>query len=195
MVWNPWKMFVKQFIFSKILGLLPVTLLKKPHSQVLFKEPDHRFQNIYFTERLSVAASKIHKFLTFLWNQYLKWNFYLALLCWKVMVELATNLHKICSKLTINTPERQCLYCKLFTHFTTSLVFLPLTLNMKLFAGQLSSFCEDMWEQRSLQIRGKLCNVCLCEKPAKELFVRKAVGQILQIYKILKVLHIFIYFG
>ena len=40
----------------------------------------------------------------------------------------------------------QCLYCKFFTHFPASLIFVPLTLNMKLFAGQLSSFCEDMWE-------------------------------------------------
>ena len=29
-----------------------------------FKEFDHRFQNTYFTECLSVAASKIYKFLT-----------------------------------------------------------------------------------------------------------------------------------
>ena len=57
---------MKQFILSKILGLLPVTLLKKPSSRVLFKEFDHKFRNTYFTERLSVAASasKIHKFLT-----------------------------------------------------------------------------------------------------------------------------------
>ena len=55
---------MKQFILSKILGLLPVTLLKKPSSRVLFKEFDHKFRNTYFTERLSVAASKIHKVLT-----------------------------------------------------------------------------------------------------------------------------------
>ena len=55
---------MKQFILSKILGLLPVTLLKKSSSRVLFKEFDHKFRNTYFTERLSVAASKIHKFLT-----------------------------------------------------------------------------------------------------------------------------------
>ena len=55
---------MKQFILSKILGLLPVTLLKKTSSRVLFKEFDHKFRNTYFTERLSVAASKIHKFLT-----------------------------------------------------------------------------------------------------------------------------------
>ena len=55
---------MKQFILSKILGLLLVTLLKKTSSRVLFKEFDHKFRNTYFTERLSVAASKIHKFLT-----------------------------------------------------------------------------------------------------------------------------------
>ena len=55
---------MQQFILSKILGLLPVTLLKKTSSRVLFKEFDHKFRNTYFTERLSVAASKIHKFLT-----------------------------------------------------------------------------------------------------------------------------------
>ena len=53
---------------------------------------------------------------------------------------------EIYSKLTIKTPERhqltsfQCLYCKLYTHFTACLVFALLTLNMQLFAGQLSSF-------------------------------------------------------
>ena len=55
---------MKQFILSKILGLLLVTLLKKTSSRVLFKEFDHKLRNTYFTERLSVAASKIHKFLT-----------------------------------------------------------------------------------------------------------------------------------
>ena len=55
---------MKQFILSKILGLLLVTLLKKTSSRVLFKEFDHKFRSTYFTERLSVAASKIHKFLT-----------------------------------------------------------------------------------------------------------------------------------
>ena len=28
-IWNLWKIFVKELIFSKILGLLPVALLKK----------------------------------------------------------------------------------------------------------------------------------------------------------------------
>ena len=48
----------------------------------------------------------------------------------------------------------------------------------------------------ALQTRRKLLtyNICLSATPAKELFGRKAVGQILQIYKILSVLHIFIYF-
>ena len=40
-----------------MLGLFTVT-------QVFFREFDQIFQNTYFTERLSLAASKIHKFLT-----------------------------------------------------------------------------------------------------------------------------------
>ena len=56
---------------------------------------------------------------------------------------------EICSKLTIKTPEQHqlssllCLYCKLYTHFTTCQVFALLTLNMQLFTWQLSSFCEE----------------------------------------------------
>ena len=57
-------MFVKELIFSKILGLLTVILLKKTPLQVCFQEFDHRFQNTYFTERFLMAGSKIHKFLT-----------------------------------------------------------------------------------------------------------------------------------
>ena len=57
-------MFVKELIFSKILGLLTVILLKKTPLQVCFQEFDHGFQNTYFTERFLMAASKIHKFLT-----------------------------------------------------------------------------------------------------------------------------------
>ena len=95
---------------------------------------------------------KFTNFSLLLWNWCLKWNFYLTSLFSKAVLELAMNLYKLCSKLTMETPERhqltslQCLYCKLYTHFTTSLVFVTLTLNMKLFAGQLPSFCEDMWE-------------------------------------------------
>ena len=39
------------------------------------------------------------------------------------MLELALDLHKICSKLTMKAPERhqltslRCCYCKLYTHF------------------------------------------------------------------------------
>ena len=110
------------------------------------------------------------------------WNFYLTLLLRKVMLDLATNLHKISSKLTIKTPKPhqltslQCLYCKLYTHFTTSLVFIPLPLNMKLFAGQLSSFWKDMWEiweivskVVALQIRRKLFNLSITFVFAKQL--------------------------
>ena len=38
-------------------------------------------------------------------------------------------------------------------------------------------------------------NLCLCEAPAKELLGSKTGGQILQICKILNVLHIFLYYG
>ena len=61
----------------------------------------------------------------------------------------------ICSKLTIKTPERRqlssirCLYCKLYTHFATFLVFV-LTLNMQLFAGKLFSFCEETHRQATM---------------------------------------------
>ena len=121
-------------------------------------------------------------------------NFYLTFVFWKVMLDLATNLHKISSKITIKTPEQhqltsiQCLHGK---HSTTSLVFVPSTLNMKLFAGQLSSFCEDTWEICEV-VPTNSCfaayNLCLWETPAKELFGSKAGGKILKIYKI-------IYFG
>ena len=55
---------MNELIFSKIVGLLPITSLKKTPSQVFFKEFDHRLQSTYFTECFSVAAPKIHKFLT-----------------------------------------------------------------------------------------------------------------------------------
>ena len=61
-----------------------------------------------------------------------------------------TTRCEMCSKLTIKTPQHheltsfRCLYCKLYTHFTTCLAFELLTLNMQLFAGQLSSFCKYM---------------------------------------------------
>ena len=61
-----------------------------------------------------------------------------------------------CSKLTIKTPEQpqlswlRCLYCKLYTHFATCLVFVLLTLNIQLFAGQLSSFCEETHRQAAM---------------------------------------------
>ena len=76
---------------------------------------------------------------------------YRTFTCSKSTVEtVEQGLKKICSKLTIKTPERhqltslRCLYCKLYTHFTTCLVFVLLTLNMQLIAGQLSSFSENM---------------------------------------------------
>ena len=95
---------------------------------------------------------KFTNFPLLLWNWHLKLNFYLSLQFWKLILEFATKLLKIFSKLTIKTPERhllaslQRLYCKLDTYFTTSLVFVSLALNMKLIAWQLSSFCEDMWK-------------------------------------------------
>ena len=71
----------------------------------------------------------------------------------------------------MKTPERyqltslRCLYCKLYTHFTIFLTFVLLTLNMQLFAGQLSSFCERYIEKQpcekvvALQIRRRMCNI------------------------------------
>ena len=50
---------------------------------------------------------------------------------------------EICLKLKTETPEQhqfsslRCLYCKLYTHLTTCLVFVLVTLNMQLFVGQL----------------------------------------------------------
>ena len=121
--------------------LFPVTLLKKPPSQVFFKQFDHRFENSYITERLSVAASNIHKFFTYFTKLVLEMKLLLDLTVLKLYVEISNEPAKICSKLTIKTPERhqltslQCSYCKLYKHFTTSLVFVPLTLNMNLFTG------------------------------------------------------------
>ena len=76
------------------------------------------------------------------------------------------------------------------------------------FAGQLSSFCEDMREIH--REAAKLFQKCFsedskrvaqpimfvfCEVNATELFSSKVGGQTLQIYKILNFLHICIYFG
>ena len=50
-----------------------------------------------------------------------------------------TTRCEMCSKLTIKTPQHheltsfRCLYCKLYTHFTTCLAFALLTLSMQLF--------------------------------------------------------------
>ena len=60
-------------------------------------------------------------------------------------------------KLTIKTPERsqlsslQCLYCQLYTNFATCLVFVFLTLNMQLFAGQLFYFCKETHRQAAMR--------------------------------------------
>ena len=63
----------------------------------------------------------------------------------------------ICSKLTINTPEQHqlssvwCLYCKFCTHSTTCPILVLLALNMQLFAGQLSSFYEEIHKEAAMQ--------------------------------------------
>ena len=152
--------------------LFPVTLLKKPPSQVFFKQFDHRFENSYITELLSVAASNIHKFFTSFTKLVLEMKLLLDLTVLKRYVEISNEPAKICSKLTIKTPERhqltslQCLYCKLYKHFTTSLVFVPLTLNMNLFTGSslFVKICErylKFFRRKAvaLQIWRKLCNV------------------------------------
>ena len=121
---------------------------------------------------------------------------------------------EICLKLTIKTAERyqvislRCLYCKFYTHFTTCVALVLLTLNMQLFAGQLSSFCEDIWEihievvmliffEKKFHCKFELSfvtyNRCLCETPVKELFGSNAGEQILQIYKKMNVLYNFMH--
>ena len=77
-VWNPWKIFVKEFIFSKILRLLPVALLEKLLHSYFSRSLIIDFRIPIFTERLSEATSKIHKFLTsFIKSLLVCWNRYL----------------------------------------------------------------------------------------------------------------------
>ena len=99
---------MKQVIFSKILGLLPVTLLKKrTPSQVFFKEFNHRFQNTYFTDGLSVAAPKIHKFLISFMKLILEMKLLLDFTVLKSYVgisyEPAQNMFKVNNKDTRKT--------------------------------------------------------------------------------------------
>ena len=56
MIWNPWKIFGKEFIFSKTLGLLPVVLLKKLLHRYFSRGFIIDMKISIFTERLSVAA-------------------------------------------------------------------------------------------------------------------------------------------
>ena len=55
-VWNPWKIFVKEFIFSKTLGLLPLALLKKLLHKYFSRSLIIDFRIPIFTERLSMAV-------------------------------------------------------------------------------------------------------------------------------------------
>ena len=55
---------MEEFIFSKILGLLPVALLKKVLHMYFSRSLVIDFRKPILAERLSVAASEIHKFLT-----------------------------------------------------------------------------------------------------------------------------------
>ena len=73
---------------------------------MFFKEFDHRFQNTYFTERLSVAASKIHKFHTSLMKLLLEMKLLLDFTVLKSSVGISYEPDKICSKLTIKTSKR-----------------------------------------------------------------------------------------
>ena len=74
-----------------------------------------------------------------------------AFTCSKSTIE-SLQESEICSKLTIKTPKPHqltsfySLFCKLYTHFKTCLVFVLTTLNMQLFAGLLSFFWQNMWE-------------------------------------------------
>ena len=56
MIWNPWKIFGEEFIFSKTLGLLPVVLLKKLLHRYFSRGLIIDMKISIFTERLSVAA-------------------------------------------------------------------------------------------------------------------------------------------
>ena len=76
-VWNPWKIFVKEFLFSKILKLLLVALLKKLLHRYISRSLIIDFRIPIFIERLSAATSKIHKFLTsFMKSVLVCWNRY-----------------------------------------------------------------------------------------------------------------------
>ena len=79
-----------------------------------------------------MAASKIHKFLTSFMKLVLE-------------VKLLPEFTFLKSYVGISDEPAQNMFKVIvYTDFTTSLVSVPLTLNMKLFAGQLSSFSEDM---------------------------------------------------
>ena len=56
---------MKEFIFSKILGLMSVALLKKLLHKDFSRSLIIDFRIPILTERLSMAASKIRKFFTF----------------------------------------------------------------------------------------------------------------------------------
>ena len=75
-VWNPWKAFVKKLIFSKILGLLPVTLLKELLHMYFSGSLIIDFRKPIFAELLLVFASKIHEFLTSFMKSVLECIFY-----------------------------------------------------------------------------------------------------------------------
>ena len=67
---------MKEFIFSKILGLLPVALLKKLFHKHFSRSLIIDFGKPIFAKRLSVAASKIHKFLASFMKSVLECIFY-----------------------------------------------------------------------------------------------------------------------
>ena len=76
-IWNPQEIFVKGFIFKKLLGLLPVALLKKHLHRYFSRSLIIDIKIPIFTKRLSVATSKIHKFLTsFIKSVLVCWNRY-----------------------------------------------------------------------------------------------------------------------
>ena len=70
--------YLKEFIFSKILALLPIALLKKLLHRYFSRSLIIDSGIPIFKERLSVAASKTHKFLTsFMKLVFVCWNRYL----------------------------------------------------------------------------------------------------------------------
>ena len=71
MFWNPWRTFVTELIFSNVLGLLSIALLKKLLHRYFARSLIIDFRMPIFIECLSFAALKITNFWLLLRNRYL----------------------------------------------------------------------------------------------------------------------------